>query len=80
MKLFLNMDITGNPLLYITLLSIISGTQLIGLGFLGEINIRTYYEAQGKTPYIVQRVVSSKLEQFPSSDSRTQTSRNINGA
>lgn len=80
MKALMDMDITGNPLLYITLLSIISGTQLIGLGFLGEINIRTYYEAQGKTPYIVQRVVSSKLDRFPSSASRAQISQNTNGA
>jgi glycosyltransferase involved in cell wall biosynthesis len=79
MKLLLDMDITGNPLLYITLLSIISGTQLIGLGFLGEINIRTYYEAQGKTPYIVQRVVSSKLNRFPSSASRARIAQNTNG-
>jgi glycosyltransferase involved in cell wall biosynthesis len=79
MKLLINMDITGNPLLYITLFSIISGTQLIGLGFLGEINIRTYYEAQGKTPYIIQRVVSSKFDGFPSSTSRAQISQNTNG-
>lgn len=79
MKLFMGMDMTGNPLIYITLLSIISGTQLIGLGFLGEINIRTYYETQNKTPYIIQRVVSSKMDWFPSSKSRNQMPRNING-
>jgi glycosyltransferase involved in cell wall biosynthesis len=79
MKLLMDMDITGNPLLYITLLSIISGTQLIALGFLGEINIRTYYEAQGKTPYIIHRVVSSKPDQFSSNSSCSQISQNTNG-
>jgi hypothetical protein len=79
MKVLMNMDITGNPLLYITLLSILSGTQLIGLGFLGEINIRTYYEAQGKRPYIVQSVVSGKTEQLSFRSSRNQRPQNTNG-
>lgn len=63
MKLLVGWDITGNPLLYMSLLAFISGTQLIGLGFLGEINIRTYYESQGKTTYIVQDVLCNNLDQ-----------------
>ena len=63
MKLFAEWDITGNPLLYMSLLAIISGTQLIGLGFLGEISVRTYYESQGKTTYIIQEVLSNNLAQ-----------------
>jgi glycosyltransferase involved in cell wall biosynthesis len=63
MKFLVGWDITGNPLLYMSLLTIISGTQLIGLGFLGEINIRTYYESQAKTTYIIQEVLSKHSNQ-----------------
>jgi glycosyltransferase involved in cell wall biosynthesis len=62
MRLIADFDMTGNPLLYMAILALISGTQLIGLGFLGELNIRTYYESQGKTTYIIQEVISSSLD------------------
>jgi hypothetical protein len=45
-----------------TILAIISGIQLIGLGFLGEINMRTYYEAQGKPIYVVREIVHREPE------------------
>ena len=57
MKIFMGMDMTGNPLLFITVLGWISGIQLIGLGFLGEINMRTYYETQHKSVYVVREIV-----------------------
>lgn len=66
MKLFLGMDMTGNPLLFVTILAIIGSIQLIGLGFLGEINMRTYYEVQRKPIYIVREIV----QQEPDSVSR----------
>jgi glycosyltransferase involved in cell wall biosynthesis len=58
MKLFLGIDMTGNPALFMTVLGIISGIQLIGLGFLGEINMRTYYETQRKPTYAVREVIT----------------------
>ena len=54
MKGLLGTDITGNPLLYLTMLAIIACIQLISLGFLGEINIRTYHETQHKPIYLVR--------------------------
>ncbi|MCK4352992.1 glycosyltransferase family 2 protein [candidate division WOR-3 bacterium] len=48
-------DITGNPLLYLTILLIIIGIQFIILGLLGEIISRTYYESQNKPTYVVKK-------------------------
>ena len=61
MKLLLGTDMTGNPLLFMTVLGIIGGIQLIGLGFLGEINMRTYYETQRKPTYAVREVIQMEL-------------------
>jgi hypothetical protein len=58
MKLLFGIDMTGNPMLFMTILGIISGIQLIGLGFLGEINMRTYYETQRKPTYAVREVIT----------------------
>lgn len=60
MKLFMGFDMTGNPLLYLTMLAIIAGFQFISLGFLGEINIRTYHESQNKPIYVVKTVIGGE--------------------
>ncbi len=60
MKIFMDTDITGNPLLYTAVLAVITAVQFIGLGFLGEMHTRTYYEARRKPTYIVQRIVVQK--------------------
>ncbi len=54
--------LTGNPighrpLLIISTLFILAGIQLISLGILGELIIRTYFETQKKTPYYVRKIV-----------------------
>jgi glycosyltransferase involved in cell wall biosynthesis len=65
MKIFLGTDMTGNPLLNLTVLALLGGIQLMGLGFLGEINMRTYYETQQKPIYVVREVIYQKSEEFP---------------
>lgn len=47
-------DMTDSPLLYLTMLCFITGLQLLGLGLLSEINVRTYFESQGKRAYAVR--------------------------
>lgn len=47
-------DMTGTPWLYLSILLMLGGLQLIGMGLLGEINVRTYYESQGKQTYTVR--------------------------
>lgn len=63
MKAFLGVNMTGNPLLYMTILLMLASIQFISLGFLGEISSRTYHETQRKPIYVVREIVEgSPLE------------------
>jgi glycosyltransferase involved in cell wall biosynthesis len=53
-------DIWGKPLLLLGILLILAGFQLITIGIIAEIVMRTYYESQDKTPYRIKRVVKSE--------------------
>jgi glycosyltransferase involved in cell wall biosynthesis len=54
MKLAGGTDMTGNPLLLLTVFSMLAGLQFFVLGMLGEVSVRTYYESQGKQPYAIR--------------------------
>ena len=54
MKLFEHMSMNRNPLWILTIFLFFMGIQFIVLGLLGELNARTYYEAQGKPIYVVR--------------------------
>lgn len=54
MKLWKGIDMTGNPLLYLTILLAVLGVQFIGTGLLGELMVRTYYESTGKKTYVLK--------------------------
>lgn len=54
MKLFEHMSMNRNPLWILTVFLFFMGVQFIVLGLLGELNARTYYEAQGKPIYVVR--------------------------
>jgi glycosyltransferase involved in cell wall biosynthesis len=54
MKLFEHMSMNRNPLWILTIFLFFMGIQFIVLGLLGELNARTYYEAQGKPIYVVK--------------------------
>lgn len=49
-------DIWGKPLLFAGALFLIFGIQLITIGIVVEIQMRTYYESQGKKPYAVRKI------------------------
>lgn len=49
-------DIWNRPILILGLILLIGGIQLITLGILAEINIRTYYESQNKKTYTVRNI------------------------
>ncbi len=55
LKIFGN-DIGGRPLLLLGVLLTLGGIQLIATGFLSELIMRTYYEAQDKKPYIIKEI------------------------
>ena len=62
MKYFMGIDVTGNPMLYLTILFLILGIQFIGLGFVGELTMRTYHETQQKPTYVVREVLGGEPE------------------
>jgi glycosyltransferase involved in cell wall biosynthesis len=58
MKFFENTSMNRNPLFLLTALLFFMGIQFIVLGLLGELSARTYYEAQGKSIYVVRETVN----------------------
>jgi glycosyltransferase involved in cell wall biosynthesis len=49
-------NIGGRPLLLLSVMLIILGVQLVGMGLLGELLVRIYHEPEGRKPYTVKRV------------------------
>jgi hypothetical protein len=47
-------SIANRPLLLLAVLLIVVGVQLMSLGLIGELVVRTYYEAQSKSIYVVR--------------------------
>jgi glycosyltransferase involved in cell wall biosynthesis len=62
LKIFFDQDIGTRPLLILAVLLVVIGVQLITMGLLGEMVIRTYHESQDKPIYFVRNVVSRRDE------------------
>ncbi len=60
MKLLAGIDMTGNPLLLQTVLSIMVSMQFFSLGIIGEVCTRLYYSNSRNRHYAVRQVLSSK--------------------
>lgn len=58
-------DIWGKPLLILGLIFLLGGIQLITIGILAEISVRTYFESQGKKTYKVRHVYQAQTEYKP---------------
>jgi len=58
LKIFGLRDFVQTPLPTISALFLIVGVQLIAMGILAEIIMRTYYEAQGKEPFVVKEKIN----------------------
>ena len=58
MKFSSGVDMTGNPLLLLTVLSSMLGVQFLSLGLIGEVNARIYYATQSKRNYAVRELVN----------------------
>src|SRR5678809_159188 len=56
-------DIWGKPLLILGLIFLLGGIQLITIGILAEISVRTYFESQNKKTYTVRKVYQSEQKQ-----------------
>jgi glycosyltransferase involved in cell wall biosynthesis len=55
-KFFNSVKAHNNPLLLLSVFLFIIGIQFMLMGLVAELQIRTYFESQGKTPYIVRRI------------------------
>jgi len=63
-KIFYGASLSNRPLLLFGTLLILAGLQLFSMGILAEIQVRTYYESQGKPIYSVRdRINLAKNEQ-----------------
>ncbi len=56
-KIFLGQDIGGRPLLFLAVLLMILGVQLVVMGLLGEMLARVYHESQGKPIFTVKKIL-----------------------
>ncbi len=57
LKVFLAQQIGGRPLLLLSVLLLLLGAQLVGMGLLGEMVARVYHETQGKPIYMVKEII-----------------------
>jgi glycosyltransferase involved in cell wall biosynthesis len=66
-KLITGADIGDRPLLLMGVLLIIVGVQMLSIGLVAEMQMRTYYEAQGAHAYYVRRELTAeeKIEPTP---------------
>lgn len=71
MKIFGGVDMTGNPLLMLSVFALIASIQFMSLGLLGEVNARIYYSREKKQHHAVRELIN-----FDQPDeSETQTAR-----
>jgi hypothetical protein len=56
-KLVLGHSIGNRPALVLSLLLMLMGVQLVSIGLLGEMIVRTYYEGQKKPIYRIREIV-----------------------
>ena len=71
MKLFRQIDMTGNPLLMLSVFSIMLGVQFFGMGMLGELGARIYYQERKFQSYAIRRLLNfDESDEPPMRDSR----------
>jgi len=57
---FFGEDIGNRPLLFLGMLLILGGIQLITAGFVAELIMRTYFESQNKKPYTIRTMIDGR--------------------
>ena len=58
MKIAMGTDMTGNPLLSLTILSVMVGVQFLSLGLLGEVHARVYYKTSPNQNYAIRELIN----------------------
>lgn len=61
-KIWLDVWVHRNPLAWIAGFSFVSGLQLVLMGLLAELIVRTYHESQNKPIYVVRQVINHRKD------------------
>ncbi len=62
-RIVLGVRLAGRPIVLLAILLTVLGVQLVSIGLLGEMMVRTYHESQGKPIYRVRAVVDGDVEE-----------------
>jgi glycosyltransferase involved in cell wall biosynthesis len=62
LKLFTGQNIGSRPLLMLAVLLVLVGVQMVAMGLLGELIVRTYHESQDKPIYTVREIVDHSVD------------------
>ena len=60
MKIFDDLSLNRNPLFLLSVILLFMGIQLISLGLIAEMSVRTYHESQNKPIYVVKEVIGDR--------------------
>lgn len=67
LKIFQGIDLDATPLLIFSSVFVIVAVQLLLMGILSDLIMRTYYESQGKKTYLTREVFNAKSKEYSSS-------------
>jgi glycosyltransferase involved in cell wall biosynthesis len=62
LRLFFSVGLSDRPILLLAILLIMLGVQLILMGLLGELVVRTYHESQEKPIYAVREILGERVK------------------
>ena len=64
-RLFFTVPLANRPILLLAVLLIFIGIQFISMGLLGELQVRTYHESQGKPIYYIKEIFEHPDKETP---------------
>ncbi|MBI5604960.1 MAG: glycosyltransferase family 2 protein [Deltaproteobacteria bacterium] len=64
-RLFFAIPLANRPILLLAILLIFIGIQFISMGLLGELQVRTYHESQGKPIYYIKEIFERENKENP---------------
>lgn len=68
-KIFEGALLSNRPILWLGVMLVILGVQFLFFGLLAEMQMRTYYESQGKSIYVVREIISQSSSPAPETTS-----------
>jgi glycosyltransferase involved in cell wall biosynthesis len=72
-KIFEGAPLNNRPILWLGVMLVILGVQFLFFGLLAEMQMRTYYESQGKSIYVTREVIQSANQRDSESASHGNT-------